>query len=102
MGMDGTGFKKGITCKINNETDPGFPQECVRGCGKVGRKNCDMECPNGVKHNGTYDAVILDKGKRSQAVRSYADVTREDVKTPLGQNRLIISYIIYFIKVYLQ
>ena len=41
--------------------------------------------------NGTYDAVILEKGDRSWAVRSYADVTREDVKTPLGKNRLIIS-----------
>ena len=102
MGMDGTGFKKGITCKLNNETDPGFPQECVGDCGLVGRENGDMECPNGGTYHSTYDAVILDKGKRSQAVRSYADVTREDVKTPLGQNRLIISYIIYFIKVYLQ
>ena len=38
---------------------------------------------------GTYDAVKLEKGEKSQAVRRYADVTREDVQTPLGQNRLI-------------
>ena len=50
-----------------------------------------MDCPDGGTHNGTYDAVILEKGERSQTVRSYADVTRKDVKTPLGQNRLIIS-----------
>ena len=29
IGMDGTGLKKGITCKLHNETDPGFPQECA-------------------------------------------------------------------------
>ena len=50
-----------------------------------------MECPNGGTYNGTYDAVILEKGERSQAVRIYANGTREDVKTPLGKNRLIIS-----------
>ena len=49
-----------------------------------------MECPDGGTHNGTYDAVILEKGEMSQAVRSYSDITREYVKTPLGQNRLII------------
>ena len=50
-----------------------------------------MELPNGGTHKGTYDDVILEKGERLRAVRSYSDVTREDVKTPLGQNRLIIS-----------
>ena len=50
-----------------------------------------MECPYGGTHDGTYYAVILEKGERSQVVKSYADVTREDVKTPLGENRLIIS-----------
>ena len=50
-----------------------------------------MECPDGGTHNGTYNVVILEKVERSRAVRSYADVTREDVKTPLGKNRLIIS-----------
>ena len=50
-----------------------------------------MEFPDGGTHNSTYDAVILEKGERSRAIRSYADVTREDVKTPLGKNRLIIS-----------
>ena len=40
-----------------------------------------MECPYIGTHNGTYDAFILDKGERSKVVRSYADVTREDVKT---------------------
>ena len=49
-----------------------------------------MECPDGGTHNGKHDAIILEKGERSRAVRSYDDVTREDVKTPLGQNRLII------------
>ena len=37
MGMDGAGFKKGITCKIHNETYPGCPQECVGDFGKSGR-----------------------------------------------------------------
>ena len=91
MGMDGTGLKKGITWKLHNETGPGCPQECVGDCDKVGRGNSAKELPDGVTHNGTYDAVILEKGERSQAVSSYADVTREDVKTPLGFNRLIIS-----------
>ena len=54
-----------------------------------------MECPDGAIHTGTYYDVILEKGERSWAVMSYADVTRKYVKTPLGKNRLIISYIIY-------
>ena len=91
MGMIGTGFKKEITCKLHNKTDPGCPQECVGGFGKVGRKNVAMECPDGGTHNGMYNAVISEKLDRSRAVRSYADTTREYAKTPLGQNRLIIS-----------
>ena len=43
MGMDGTGLKRGITCKLHNETDPVLPQECVEGCGKVVRNNGAME-----------------------------------------------------------
>ena len=50
-----------------------------------------MECPNGGTQNVTYNAVILEIGERSRVVRIYNDVTREDVKTPLGQNRLIIT-----------
>ena len=50
-----------------------------------------MECSNIGARKGTYDAVILDKGERSGAGRSYADVTSEYVQTPLGQNRLIIT-----------
>ena len=61
-----------------------------------------MECPDIGTCNGMYDDVILEKGERSQAVRSYPEVTREDAKTPLGQNRLLISLIIYFNKVYLH
>ena len=61
MGMDGTGFKKGITCKLHNETDPGLPQECVGDCGKVGMEDGAKECPDGGTHNGMYDAVILEK-----------------------------------------
>ena len=57
----------------------------------MGREKFPKECPDGGKHNGTYDVIILEKGERSQAVRSSVDVTREDLKTPLGQNRLIIS-----------
>ena len=60
-------------------------------CDKVDRGNVAKECPDVVTHNGTYDAVILDKGERSGAGRSYADVTSEYVQTPLGQNRLIIT-----------
>ena len=63
----------------------------VGDCGKAGRKNSAMECPYMRTRNSTYDAVILEKGERSQAVRRYADFTKEDVKTPLGKNRLIIS-----------
>ena len=35
-----------------------------------------MECSNIGVHKGTYDAVKLEKGEKSQVVRSYADVTR--------------------------
>ena len=62
----------------------------VGDCGKTGRKNGAMECSNIGARRGTYDTVKLEKGEKSRAVRSYADVTREDVQTPLGQNRLII------------
>ena len=79
MGMDGTVLKKGITCKLRSKNDSGCPQEFVGGCDKVGRGNGAMECPDGGTHNGTDDAVILEKGERSRAVSSYADVTREDV-----------------------
>ena len=91
MGMDGKGFKKGITLKLHNETDHGCPQECVGDCGKVVRKNCANECPDRGTHNSMYNAVILEKVERSRVVRSYADVTRKYVKIPLGQNILIIS-----------
>ena len=74
----------------------------VGDCDKVERENGAKECPKGGTHNGTYDAVILEKGGSSRAVRSYSDVNRGDVETPLGKNRLINSYIIYFIKVYLH
>ena len=57
----------------------------------MGRRNGAKECPDGGTHNGTYEAVILEKGERSRAVRIYAHVTRGDVETPLGQNRLILS-----------
>ena len=53
-------------------------------------------------HKGTYDAVILEKGEKSRVVRSYDDVTRDDVQTPLGQNRLVITLCVYFVKVYLH
>ena len=49
-----------------------------------------MECLNIGARKGKYDAVKLEKGEKSRAVRSYDDVTREDVQTPLGENRLII------------
>ena len=49
-----------------------------------------MKCSNIGLRGGTYDAVKLEKREKSRAVRSYADATREEVQTPLGQNRLII------------
>ena len=49
-----------------------------------------MECPNIGVHRCTYDTVKLEKVEMSRAVRSYSDVTREYVQTPLGKNRLII------------
>ena len=56
----------------------------------MGRENCAKECPDGGTYNGTYNGVLLDKGERSRAVISYANVTRGNVKPPLGENRLII------------
>ena len=90
MGMDGKGIKKGITCKLHKETDPRYTQDFVGDCGKAGRENGAMECSNTGARKGTYNAVKLEKGGKSRAVRSYADVTREDMQTPLGKNRLII------------
>ena len=49
-----------------------------------------MDFPNFGVRRGAYDAVKLEKGEKSRAVRSYADVTREDLQTPLGKNRPII------------
>ena len=77
-------------CKLHNETEPRCPQECVGDCGKTGRKNGAMEFPNIRVHRGTYNIVKLEKGEISRTVRSYADVTREDVHTPLGKKILII------------
>ena len=59
-------------------------------CGKTGRENGDMECSNIRVYKGTYDAVKLEKGEKSRVVMSFADITREDFQTPLGQQRLII------------
>ena len=39
MSMDVTGLKKGVMWKLNNETDPVWPEEYVGDCDKVGRKN---------------------------------------------------------------
>ena len=47
--------------------------------GRSGRENVATECPNIGTRKGTYDDVILEKGERSQTVRSYADITRKDV-----------------------
>ena len=90
MGMEEKALKRGITCKLHNDTDPRFPQDCVGYCGKTGGGNSAMELSNIGVCRGTYDAVKLEKVEKSRAVRSYADVTREDVQMPLGQNRLII------------
>ena len=84
--MDETGLKKGITCKLHNETNTGCPQECFGGCDKAGRENGAMECSDIGTHNGTYDSVILEKRERSRVVRGYAGVTMEYLKTSLGQN----------------
>ena len=90
MGIYGKGFKKGITCKLHNETDTRCPQERVGDCGKARRENSAMECPNIGARKDTYNSVKLEKVEKSREVSSYADVTREDVQTSLGQNRLII------------
>ena len=90
MGMDRKVLKKGITCKLHNETDPRCPQEFVGDCGRTGRENGAMECSNIGVRRGTYNTVRLEKGKKSRAVKSYAEVNREDVQTSLGKNRLII------------
>ena len=50
-----------------------------------------MECSNIGARKSTYDAIKLEKVEKSRAVRSYVDVTREYLQTPLGQNRLIFS-----------
>ena len=67
----------------------------------MGRENGAKEFPDVGTHNGTHDSIIIEKVERLLVVKSYTDVTREEIKTPLGQNRLIISQNIYFIKVHL-
>ena len=89
--MNRTGLKMGITCKLHNKTNHGLPKECVGDCDKVIKESGDKECPKGGTHDGTYNAIRLDKGEMSQEVSSYADVTREDVNMTLGENRRIIS-----------
>ena len=79
-----------ITCNLNNETNHGYPQVCVGDCWKAGKKNGAMDCSIIRARKGTYDAVKLNHGERSREIRSYNDVTRDDVQTPLGQNRLMI------------
>ena len=74
MGIYGKGLKRGITCKLYNETDHGCPQECVGDYEKAGRKNSAMECSNIRARKGTYDAIILEKGERSRVVRSYDEI----------------------------
>ena len=69
-------------------------------CGKTWRENGAMEWSNIGVCKGKYDTVKLEKGEKSWVVRTYAGVTREYVQTSLGQNRLIITKFIYFIKVY--
>ena len=51
----------------------------VGGCGKAVRENGALECSNIRARKGTYNAVKLEKGERSWAVRIYAGVTREDM-----------------------
>ena len=102
MVIDGKSLNKVIMCKLHNETDPRFPQECVGDCGRTERENGDMECSNIGVGRGKYDAVKLWKGEKSRAVRNYSDVTREDVQTPLRKNRLKKFSFIYFIKLYLH
>ena len=65
-------------------------EACVGDCGKTGRENGAMECSNIGARKGTYDTVKLEKVEESRVVQRYSDVTREDVQTPLGKNRLII------------
>ena len=54
------------------------------------KKNGAMECSNIGARKGTYDAITLEKGEESRAVRIYADGTKENVQTSLGENILII------------
>ena len=91
MGMDRTGLKNGITREFHNEVILDAYRSVLGIVTKCERESFPKEFPNGGTNNGTYNAVILERGERSQVVRSYADVTREYGKTPLGQNRLIIS-----------
>ena len=67
-----------------------YPPPPVGDCGKTGRKNGAMEFLNIGARKGTDDAIKLEKEDNSRAVRSYAGITREDVQTQLGKNRLII------------
>ena len=92
--MEPAGVRRGnneIVCIEEGSLMPNLLSTLVGDCGKAGRKNGAMECPDIGTHNGTYNDFILEKGERSWAVRTYDDVTREDAKTPLGKNRLIIS-----------
>ena len=60
-------------------TQSGTPGAAVGDCGKTGRENGAMECPNIGVRRGMYDTVKLERGEMLWAVRIYADVTMEDV-----------------------
>ena len=77
MGMDGKALKREITCKLRNDTYPRCPQEYVGDCRKAVSKNGATECSNIGARKGMYNAVKLEKVDKSQAVRSYSDITRE-------------------------
>ena len=62
----------------------------VGDCGKTGKENGDMECSNIGVRKGTYDAVKLEKGEKSQVVRSYNDVTMASI--PIQNNYEVKCY----------
>ena len=59
MGMDGVGIKKGVMWKLNNETNPGCPQECVGDYENLGGRNGAEEGSIGRVQKYAYDSVIF-------------------------------------------
>ena len=95
MGMDGACMEKGVMWKLHNDTNPGFPKECVGDYenvreinGAVGASDRKASANSNVRSD-TCNSLIICKIERSReavdVVRMYADVARGNIGRTLEQ-----------------